>query len=122
MKICVNQQAWKVPLQVHTIHRGMDLTNGSIKHYSNSCSTEKSDWDLYSDYILFSYRVFRQDSTKQSPFSLVYARQERLPIELNLRPENQEGDNGGKETMEETTKMHRLFLRKQTLEEDNILY
>lgn len=47
--------------------------------------TEQTDWDLYLDAILFSYRVSRQDSTKHSPFLLVYGRQPRLPIEFNTK-------------------------------------
>ena len=50
-------------------------------------SEEQNDWDLYLDSITFSYRVSRQDSTKASPFYLVYGRQARLPIELNMNPE-----------------------------------
>ena len=46
---------------------------------------EQKDWDLYLDAILFSYRVSRHDSTKQSPFVLVYGRQPRLPIEFNTK-------------------------------------
>lgn len=49
--------------------------------------TEQTDWDLYLDAILFSYRVSRQDSTKHSPFLLVYGRQPRLPIEFNTKPD-----------------------------------
>lgn len=49
--------------------------------------SEQTDWDLYLDSILFSYRVSRQDSTKHSPFLLVYGRQPRLPIEFNMKPE-----------------------------------
>lgn len=36
------------------------------------------------DSTLFSYRVSKQNSTKYSPFFLVYGRQARLPIEFNL--------------------------------------
>ena len=53
-------------------------------------SEEQNDWDLYLDSIAFSYRVSRQDSTKASPFYLVYGRQARLPIELNIKPEEGE--------------------------------
>lgn len=49
---------------------------------------EQKQWDLYLDSILFSYRVSRQDSTKFSPFFLVYGRQARLPVEFNLKPES----------------------------------
>ena len=47
-------------------------------------SDEPTNWDLFLDSILFSYRVSHQDSTKHSPFFLVYGRQPRLPVELNL--------------------------------------
>ncbi len=42
------------------------------------------------DSILFSYRVSRQDSTKVSPFYLVYGRQAKLPIEFNLKTDKDE--------------------------------
>ena len=47
-------------------------------------SDEPRNWDLFLDSILFSYHVSCQDSTKHSPFFLVYGRQPRLPVELNL--------------------------------------
>ena len=40
-------------------------------------SEKQTDWDLFLDSILFSYRVSRQDSTHESPFFLVYGRQAR---------------------------------------------
>lgn len=52
---------------------------------------EQEQWDLYLDSILFSYRVSKQDSTKYSPFFLVYGRQARLPIEFNLKPNHDSG-------------------------------
>ena len=45
---------------------------------------DQRDWDLFLDSILFSYRVSRQDSTKHSPFLLVYGRHPKLPIEINM--------------------------------------
>ena len=57
---------------------------------------EQTDWDLYLDAILFSYRTSRQDSTKMSPFYLVYGRQARLPLEMAVHPGNQEPDEGVK--------------------------
>ena len=47
-------------------------------------SDETRNWDLFLHSLLFSYRVSCQDSTKHSPFFLVYGRQPRLPVELNL--------------------------------------
>ncbi len=53
---------------------------------------EQKQWDLYLDSILFSYRVSKQDSTKYSPFFLMYGRQARLPVEFNLKPEASKED------------------------------
>ena len=45
---------------------------------------ERQDtWDEYLDDVLFAYRVSVQDSTKYSPFFLVYGRNARLPIEYS---------------------------------------
>ena len=67
-------------------------------------SEEEIDWDLYLDSVLFSYRVSKQDSTKASPFMLVYGRQPRLPIELSVNAANEEKRNEKcPETVEEET-------------------
>ncbi|KAL5477394.1 hypothetical protein EMCRGX_G024189 [Ephydatia muelleri] len=47
--------------------------------------SEQNSWDQFLDAILFSYRVSCQDSTKHSPFYLVYDRQPRLPIEFTMK-------------------------------------
>ena len=48
--------------------------------------SEQTNWDQYLDAILFSYRISIQDSTKYSPFFLVYGRHPHLSIEFNMRP------------------------------------
>ena len=45
---------------------------------------EQKEWDLYIDAVLFSYRVSKLDSTKFSPFFLMYGRKAQLPVEFNL--------------------------------------
>ena len=58
-------------------------------------SKEETQWDLYLDSILFSYCVSRQDSTRHSPFYLVYGRNAKLPIEFDSVP-TQESESGKK--------------------------
>lgn len=41
------------------------------------------DWDEHLDNILFAYRSSRHDSTKCTPFLLMYGREARLPVELS---------------------------------------
>ena len=48
------------------------------------CARGTNQWDLYLGAILFSYLVFRQDSTKLSPFYLMYSRRARLPVDFNI--------------------------------------
>lgn len=47
--------------------------------------SEQTDWDLHLDAMLFFYWVSWQDSTKYSPFCLVYGHQPRLLIEINTK-------------------------------------
>jgi len=44
------------------------------------------DWDQHLPYILFAYRVSQQDSTRESPFFLLYGRDPRLPTPAALCP------------------------------------
>ena len=78
---------------------------------------DQSTWDLYLDAILFSYRVLRQDSTKISPFLLVYGRQAKLPVELTLKDaQNEEegtDDNEGMDLDKYTRAM--VAVRKEAL-------
>ena len=79
---------------------------------------EQSNWDLYIDSILFSYRVSRQDSMKESPFFLVYGRQARLPVEFNSRPAEEEEDPLQKnEELDLETHISRMIeIRKKALQ------
>ena len=42
------------------------------------------DWDHYLPYMLYAYRVTAQESTRESPFFLLYGRDARQPIEEAL--------------------------------------
>ena len=44
------------------------------------------DWDLRLPYVLFAYRASEQQSTRESPFYLLYGRDPRLPSEAMLGP------------------------------------
>lgn len=41
-----------------------------------------NEWDKFIDSVLFSYRTSKQDSTKYSPFFIMYGRTPRLPVDL----------------------------------------
>lgn len=44
------------------------------------------DWDVQLPYVLFAYRTSMQESTRESPFFLLYGRDPRLPTEVALSP------------------------------------
>ena len=44
---------------------------------------QMNDWDQLIDNVLFAYRSSRHDSTKCTPFLLMYGREARLPIDLS---------------------------------------
>lgn len=48
---------------------------------AKSAESQACDWDRHLAYLLFSYRVSVQDSTKESPFFLLYGRDAGLPTE-----------------------------------------
>ena len=45
---------------------------------------QQDDWDDLVDDVLFAYRTSRQDSTKFTPFFVIYNREARLPIEASM--------------------------------------
>ena len=47
------------------------------------------DWDSKLPYVPFAYRASPQESTKESPFYLLYGRDPRLPTEIALSPPTQ---------------------------------
>lgn len=52
-----------------------------LSMYTN---TQHTDWDEYLPHVTFAYNTTKQDTTKFSPFMLVYAREAVQPTEANL--------------------------------------
>ena len=42
------------------------------------------DWDIHLPFVLFAYRASLQESTKESPFHLLYGHDPKLPTALEL--------------------------------------
>ena len=51
---------------------------------AKSCETRDRDWDLHIPYLLFAYPVSAQESTRESPFFLLYGRDAHLLTETAL--------------------------------------
>ena len=54
----------------------------------------QDDWDLKLDPILFGYRVAKHRSTGYSPFFMLYHREARLPIDIELMPDSSKDGDG----------------------------
>ena len=65
-------------------------TNGQDERFNQTLqrnlrkmvNEDQNDWDKYIDSVLFAYRTSRQDSSKYTPFFLMYGRQATLPIDI----------------------------------------
>ena len=52
-----------------------------IALYTND---NQKDWDKFLPFLVFAYNTARHDTTKTSPFYLVYGREPRLPIDVTM--------------------------------------
>ena len=65
-------------------------SNGQVERWNQTLQNslrkrinqQQNNWDEFLDEILFAYRTSIQDSSKYSPFYLMYGREPRLPIDL----------------------------------------
>ena len=83
---------------------------------------DQNDWDKYIDSVLFAYRTSRQDSSKYTPFFLMYGRQATLPIDIltdqqKTTPTNSEVQMTDEQIHEKAR--HLIELRKKALENVN---
>ena len=76
--------AHKITSAYHPQSNGLDERfNQTLKAQLQKLVNEnQNNWDELLDSILFAYRTSRHDSTKRTPFLLMYGREARLPIDL----------------------------------------
>ncbi|KZS05597.1 Uncharacterized protein APZ42_031179 [Daphnia magna] len=82
--------------KLHTNHKTTSSyhpqTNGAVERMNHTLaamlsmyvSSDQRDWDRNLQYVCFAYNTARQESTGYSPFFLLYGREPRLPIDLEL--------------------------------------
>ena len=66
-------------------------TDGLVEKFNSTlismiakCCEKSKDWDKQLPYLLFAYRANVQDSTRDSPFFLLYGRDPRMPSDSAL--------------------------------------
>ncbi|XP_028417823.1 uncharacterized protein LOC114542487 [Dendronephthya gigantea] len=65
------------------VERFNSIISQSLSMY---VSANQKDWDEFLPSILFAYRTSPQATTGDSPFYLLYGREPRLPIDVNILP------------------------------------
>ena len=58
--------------------------NSTLINMISKCCQKSKDWDKQLPYLLFAYRANIQQSTKESPFFLLYGRDPRMPSDSAL--------------------------------------
>jgi len=48
------------------------------------CNTEQTDWCTYLPFVTFAYNTAKQETTRFSPFQLIFARNPTLPLDATL--------------------------------------
>ena len=76
---------YRVTSAYHPQSNGLDeRLNQTLKTSLQKLVNEsQNDWDELIDNVLFAYRTSKQDSTKFTPFFLMYGREARLPIDIS---------------------------------------
>ena len=76
-------------------------TNGLTERFNQTltrclaklCNDEHTDWDEQIDTALMGYRASFQSSTKHSPYYMLFQKEMRLPIDIEVIPFTQEADD-----------------------------
>ena len=76
-------------------------------------NVNKDNWDLLIDPVLFAYRTSKHDSTKYTPFFMMYKREAKLPIELAIPSRPEEGESTTHELSLDETIEHMTKLKNE---------
>ena len=85
----------KITAAYHPQTNGLDKrTNGTLKRaLSKLVNEHQNDWNVYLDPVLFGLRTSVQESSKYTPFFLMYNRKARLPVQLDHLEEEIENNS-----------------------------
>lgn len=63
----------------------VERMNSTLQHMLKAYTDSgQKDWDLWLPYVLFAYRTSAHESTKESPFYLMFARDSHAPVDVTL--------------------------------------
>ena len=109
----------KITSAYHPQSNGLDERfNQTLKAQLQKLVNEhQDDWDELLDNILSAYRS-RHDSTKCTPFLLMYGREARLPIDLT--PHIGSSDSQPEQELDLTAKVQQMLDLQKTLHENEL--
>ena len=107
----------KITIAYHPQSNGLDERfNQTLKAQLQKLVNDHQDnWDELLDNILFAYRSSRHNSTKCTPFLLMYGREARLPIDITLQAS---GESQEEQEVDLETKVERMLEMQKKLHEN----
>ena len=107
----------KITSAYHPQSNGLDERfNQTLKAQLQKLVNENQDnWDELLDNILFAYRSSRHNSTKCTPFLLMYGREARLPIDVTLQASS---ESQQEQEIDLETKVERMLEVQKKLHEN----
>ena len=92
-------------------------TNGLVERFNKTlvetlaklCMRQERDWDELIPAALFAYRTAKQETTRQTPFSLLYGREATYPIETVIEPYPRETVGQHQEFPDSDVLLHRAL-------------
>lgn len=96
----------------HPQSNGLDERfNQTLQRTLRKCVNEQQDnWDEAIDDILFAYRTSVHATTKHTPFYLMFGRQARLPIQMELQEEGGDVEMDLEKRLEELRAMKTAYI------------
>ena len=66
--------------------QSVERFNRTLLDMLRTISQEEEDWDINLPLVMYAYRTSIQETTGATPFSLMFGREARLPIDLMFPP------------------------------------
>lgn len=82
------------------------LTTALVKFVNEN----QDDWDVHIKSVLFAYRTSKNDSTKFTPFQLMFGRAPVLPIEMEIKSKPSNDGEQGEEVAPDFEEKVRLMM------------
>ena len=94
----------------------IERLNSTITSSLKACIDDQDDWPLCLQSICMSYRAQRHESTRKSPYEMIFGHPMRLPMELEELSDDDSSDEGNIEMGEEKPIKYRQVTLKEAFD------